>query len=189
MRPIPQKHRKLINSDPYFKKSCLSNIPKQSGNPIVIHHAWTYAGKQINEMWNYCPLLDSEHSPYSTKPSAHNSKYINDKVKLIAIRKVDLEYLKANFPKKNWELEINKIKFNLDSNSALYEQNKKNMKKTVKIMSTIGTFIGLLSIIGSFGDPEWFYSLVGGLLFLSWGICSLIFIDSLDNKKTKKSKK
>ena len=113
MQPIPQKHRKLIDSDPYFKRSCLSNIPAQSGNRIVIHHAWIYAGKQICEMWNYCPLLESEHDAQSSSPSAHNSKEINDRVKLIAVSRVDLAELKIKYPKKDWELEINKIKFNL----------------------------------------------------------------------------
>ena len=113
MRPIPQKHRKLIDSDPYFKRSCLSNIPEQPGNRIVIHHAWEYAGRQISEMWNYCPLLNSEHARDSATPSVHNSKEINDRVKLIAVSLVDLAELKVKYPKKNWELEINKIIFNL----------------------------------------------------------------------------
>lgn len=113
MRPIPLKHRKIIDSDPYFKISCLSSKRPFFGDRIVIHHAWAYAGKQINEMWNYCPLLESEHSPYSTRPSAHNSKEINDKVKLISLSRTNLSYLKQAFPKKDWDSEIKKINFNL----------------------------------------------------------------------------
>lgn len=102
MKPIPQKHRKIINTDPFFKQSCLTGKKATLGDRIVIHHSFCYAHGQINEMWNYCPLLDSEHSPYSQKPSVHNSKDIENRVQLIAIERAGLEYLKANFPKKNW---------------------------------------------------------------------------------------
>jgi hypothetical protein len=115
MRPIPQNHRKIINTDPYFKVSCLSGKRADFANRIVIHHAWQYAGQQINELWNYCPLLESEHSPYSGSPSAHNSKQVNDKVKLIALQRTTIEYLQTKFPKKDWLGEIKKIKFNLKS--------------------------------------------------------------------------
>lgn len=114
MRPIPQSHRKIIDTDPYFKVSCLSGKKADFSNRIVIHHAWEYAGRQINELWNYCPLLDSEHSPYSGNASAHNSKEINDIIKLIAIRRAGLKYLKEKFPKKDWDAEIRKINYNLE---------------------------------------------------------------------------
>lgn len=114
MRPIPQSHRKIINTDPYFKKSCLSGKRADFANRIVIHHAWEYAGRQINELWNYCPLLESEHAYNSGSPSVHNSKEMDDIVKLIAIRRAGLDYLKTNFPKKDWEGEIKKINYNLE---------------------------------------------------------------------------
>ena len=114
-RPISLTHRKIINSDPYFKVSCLSGKRADSVNRIVIHHAWEYAGRQINELWNYCPLLESEHSPYSGSPSAHNDKKVNDRVKLIALARADLDDLKKRFPKKDWDGEVKKIKYNLKS--------------------------------------------------------------------------
>ena len=113
MRPIPLAHRKLIASDPYFQISCLSGKRPAYGDRIVIHHALEYAGRQINEMWNYCPLLESEHSPYSATPSAHNDKKVNDQVKMIAIERGGLESLKSLFPKKDWDMEIKRINFNL----------------------------------------------------------------------------
>jgi len=112
MRPIPPEHRLLIASDFYFKRSCLSKMPPTSNDRIVIHHAWIYAGKQINEPWNYCPLLESEHSAQSKYPSAHNSKVVNDKIKLIAIGRADLDDLKKRYPKKDWDGEIRRIKIN-----------------------------------------------------------------------------
>jgi hypothetical protein len=115
MRPIPLNHRKIISTDPYFKFSCLSGKPADFANRIVIHHAWEYAGRQINELWNYCPLLESEHAYNSGSPSAHNDKSINDRVKLIAIGRTTIEYLQTNFPKKDWLGEIKKIKYNLSN--------------------------------------------------------------------------
>jgi len=113
MQPIPLSHRREINDDPYFRTSCLSGNGPRSGDPIVIHHAWEYAGRQISEMWCYCPLLESEHSPYSNTPSAHNDKKVNDRVKLIALQRTNLDDLKKRFPKKDWDGEIRRIKFNL----------------------------------------------------------------------------
>jgi len=120
MKPIPMAHRKIINSDQYFKKSCLTGKKATLGDRIVIHHAWLYGSSQISEMWNYCPLLDSEHSPYSKQSSVHNSKDMENKVKLIAIERAGLDYLKKNFPKKNWE-QIHKYlseKYGLQHNTA-----------------------------------------------------------------------
>lgn len=121
MNPIPLKHRKIIETDPYFKFSCLSGKKGTYNDRIVIHHAFEYAGKQISEMWNYCPLLESEHSPYSASPSVHNSKKVNDTVKMIALRRGGLESVKKLFPKKDWESEIRRINFNL---SYEYKNNK-----------------------------------------------------------------
>ncbi len=102
MQPIPQKHRKIIGTDPYYKQSCLTGKKARVGDRIVIHHAWEYAGKQISELWNYCPLLDSEHSPYSKIPSVHNNHEMKEKVQLIAMEKAGLKNLVINYPKKNW---------------------------------------------------------------------------------------
>jgi hypothetical protein len=113
MRPIPLSHRKIIDSDPYFKVSCLSGKHPDFANRIVIHHSFQYAGRQISELWNYCPLLESEHSPYSGSPSAHNDKKVSDRVKLIALARADLDDLKKRFPKKDWDQEIKAINYNL----------------------------------------------------------------------------
>lgn len=103
MKPIPQTHRRIINTDEYYKKSCLTGKRARMGDRIVIHHAFTYANGQISELWNYCPLLDSEHSPYSKQKSVHNNKEIEERVKLIAIERAGLDYLKKTYPRKNWE--------------------------------------------------------------------------------------
>lgn len=59
MRAIPQKHRTIINTDPYFR-ICARKDNDCSGR-MTIEHALTYARRQISEMWNYIPLCWYHH--------------------------------------------------------------------------------------------------------------------------------
>lgn len=95
MRPIPLEHRKIIDSDPYYKKSCLSGLKGH----IEIHHAWIYAGKQISELWNYMPLLKDEHE------EVHKNLELRNKVKFLSLLRVSMEEIKKKYPRRNWEQE------------------------------------------------------------------------------------
>jgi len=68
MRKIPAKHRKLIDKDPFFKQCC-----KCGRRDVQIHHVFTYAGKQISEMFNYVPACVSCHK--KATPHASGRKY------------------------------------------------------------------------------------------------------------------
>lgn len=61
---------------------------------------------------------------------------------------------------------------NLDPNNIKY------MKKTIKIFAIIGIVIGSLAIIGCVDEFDG-AAFIGGLMFLSWGILDLNFINSL----------
>ncbi len=102
MNPIPQKHRKIINSDPYYKVSCISGKRGDFYDPIEIHHAWIYGGKQISELWNYMPLKQSEHEEING-----GNQEIKNKVKLLSIQRAGLKELKEKYPKRNWIQEYN----------------------------------------------------------------------------------
>ena len=52
------------------------------------------------------------------------------------------------------------------------------MKKAVKIFAIIGIVLGAFVILDSL-DPVDGYGLVGGGLFLAWGIVDLSFLSSL----------
>lgn len=106
MRPIPLEHRKIIDSDPYYKKSCLSGLKGH----IEIHHAWIYAGKQISELWNYMPLLKDEHE------EVHKNLALRNKVKFLSLQRVSMEELYKKYQKRNWEQEY----------EYLQKQNKRN---------------------------------------------------------------
>jgi hypothetical protein len=56
MRPIPHKLRRELGLDP-FMKICVHC----SNEPVEWNHVWTYAGKQINEIWSIIPLCQHCH--------------------------------------------------------------------------------------------------------------------------------
>lgn len=101
MRPIPLEHIKIINSEPYYKKSCLSGLNGTWNDRIVIHHPWLYAGKQINEIWAYMPLLDSEHEELS------KNLVMRNKVKLLSLQRADLKEIQKKYPRHDWKTVYN----------------------------------------------------------------------------------
>jgi len=94
---IPQKLRKQIDKDPYYKKCALTGF---TAFKIELHHAIIVGGSQIQEKWNIVPLWWRKHSPYGDEDSVHNCKKTKDLVELIALKratKKDLQkYRKAN---------------------------------------------------------------------------------------------
>lgn len=128
MRPIPIKHRKIINSDPYFKKSCLSQEYGTYENRIVIHHTWIYGGKQINELWAYMPLTNDEHENLDLET--------REKIKWLSLQRVDIKDLLGKYPKYPWEREYNYL-----SKKFMSEKKKPKVKfqtapKKVKFTKT-----------------------------------------------------
>ncbi len=96
MQPIPQKHRKLIDQDTYYK-SCVICGSRE----VEIHHVFIYSGRQISDMWNYQPVCRKHHA----EGTPHNNKYkktTRDKLELLCLERVDTMYLMANYPKRPW---------------------------------------------------------------------------------------
>lgn len=93
MRPIPLAHRKLIDTDPYFRVCARRN--GQCSGRITIEHAWEYGGRQINEMWAYLPLCEYHHL------GAGLNKEINH---FLSIQRATAEELRK-YPRKNWDQE------------------------------------------------------------------------------------
>jgi len=60
VRPIPPKHRKLIDEDPFFK-TCIRSSEGTCSGRITIEHCWVYRSRQINEIWAYVPLCWQHH--------------------------------------------------------------------------------------------------------------------------------
>ena len=96
MKPIPLKHRKQIDADPYFKKCALCG---RIG--VQVHHVFQGAHGQIAEMWNYQPLCVEHHE----QATPHNFKYmheVRERAELKCLQRANPVWLQANHPRRNW---------------------------------------------------------------------------------------
>lgn len=104
MRPIPEKLREQIASDP-FMQLCVyerSDAPNHKcRGRITWEHAIIFAGCQVNEAWAIIPCCE-----------AHNSgeAMVKDYNRYIALLRADMKYLKAKYPKRDWEQELKHLK-------------------------------------------------------------------------------
>jgi len=90
MRPIPLKHRRQIDSDPYYETCARAN--GDCRGRITIEHAFIYAGRQINEMWAYVPLCWRHHLGDLL------DKKINERLAVSRATPEDLE----KYPRRDW---------------------------------------------------------------------------------------
>lgn len=58
MRKIPTELREQLADDPFYKQCALTG---RRDEKIDWHHAFIYAGRQVNERWAIIPLLRSVH--------------------------------------------------------------------------------------------------------------------------------
>lgn len=93
MRPIPKTMRDKID----FKESILG------GKFEELHHAFIYAGKQINELWAFAPLSKEQHK------AVDNDLDVKNKVKFLLLDKAKKNGLfpeiKIKYPRNDWEQE------------------------------------------------------------------------------------
>lgn len=110
MRKIPLAHKKNINTDVRFI-SCARRGFDCSGR-ITIEHAFTYAGRQVNELWAYVPLCWHHHL----------GKGLDKKLnRLLALRHATPEDLRK-YPKLDWE----QLRFSLERYAeSLHRKNTK----------------------------------------------------------------
>jgi hypothetical protein len=59
MRPIPEKLKKEMSEDAFMKRCARESI--DCNGRITWEHAFTYAGRQINEKWAIIPLCVYHH--------------------------------------------------------------------------------------------------------------------------------
>jgi hypothetical protein len=125
MQPIPPAHKKIIDSDPYFR-TCARNALFHDHicqGRITIEHAIIYAGRQIVEVWNYVPLCCWAHDVDEWQDKGNIDKRLNE---FLAIRRASPEDL-AKYPKKDW--------------SRLYGHLKRKYEPLIKTdLSTVAPF-------------------------------------------------
>ena len=57
---IPAKLKKELANDKFYDRCCLTGIHKNL-EKIDWHHAFIYAGKQVNEKWCILPVVQAIH--------------------------------------------------------------------------------------------------------------------------------
>jgi len=61
MRKISQKNKNIINTNVYYKKCHRAEEGTCEGR-ITIDHALIFAGRQIDELWNFVPTCAYHHA-------------------------------------------------------------------------------------------------------------------------------
>lgn len=89
MRPIPPKLKEQIANDPFMAKCIYVGCE----NPPEWEHAFTYAGKQINEWWAIIPVCKYHH-----RGKGLNKEYNQYR----AIIRANIDDLCKRMPNKDW---------------------------------------------------------------------------------------
>lgn len=97
MRRIPDKLKRELKDDPYYK-TCARFKEKTCKGRITFEHAFIYAGRQINEKWAIIPLCEYHHAVGLYQDNGDLNKELNQ---MLALRRATDEDL-LKYPKKDW---------------------------------------------------------------------------------------
>ena len=62
---IPTDMREQLADDPFMQR-CIMSVGMFCSGRVQWHHAFTYAGRRINEIWALIPLCEWHHSREGT---------------------------------------------------------------------------------------------------------------------------
>jgi hypothetical protein len=104
MRAIPPAHRKIIDSDPYFKQCAREAIfhDHDCQGRITIEHALIFRGRQVVELFAYVPLCAFAHGVDEYQDSKIFDKRKNEYLALIRATTEDM----AKYPTAGWEQKL-----------------------------------------------------------------------------------
>lgn len=100
MRPISPKNKEIINSDPYYKK-CIRENEGTCRGKITIDHAYIYAGRQIDELFNFIPLCTFHHAVNEYQDSGDYDKHKSQREAMLRMTNEDF----IKYSKKDWNKE------------------------------------------------------------------------------------
>ena len=100
MTKISDKLREEMANDPYYEK-CARQYEHTCRGRITWEHAWTYAGKQIQEKWAIIPLCEYHHDVCQYQDRGALDKQENQRLSLLRATPEDLK----KYPKKDWVFE------------------------------------------------------------------------------------
>ena len=88
MRKISKKNKQIINENPYYRRCARENY--DCDGRITIEHALIFAGKQIDEIWNFVPLCEYHHAVNRHQDGGDLKKEINVWIALNQAEESDL---------------------------------------------------------------------------------------------------
>lgn len=95
MRPIPQKVKELLESDPFMKCCCLCGIDNKK-TKIEWHHNLIYAGRQSDIPETILPLCKTHHDQA-------NNEEVRERLDLIMLKRMSVEQISSISKAINWE--------------------------------------------------------------------------------------
>lgn len=104
MRPISPKNKEKISTDKYYKK-CHRHEEGTCKGRITIDHAWIYAGRQIDELWNFVPTCAYHHAVDEYQDCGDFDKHKQERTALLNASEEDLK----KYYKKDWNYERRKL--------------------------------------------------------------------------------
>lgn len=99
MRPIPLPLRRQLDTEPRMHRCVIAPLQRIYGRcsgRIQWHHAWIYAGTQINEEWAIVGACEGHHEEVKKDRAI---KQAFETASLLIATDEDL----AKYPKKDWE--------------------------------------------------------------------------------------
>lgn len=95
---IPQKQKKIINNDEWFSKCIFCG-----NSHVQQHHALRYGKKNIPFITVPCCKM---HHDIIHK---QRLKEFVEKARWVAISRIGVDYLQANYPKFDWSFELDRL--------------------------------------------------------------------------------
>jgi hypothetical protein len=106
---------KLVNQDDFYSVCC---YPECKNTDVQLHEPLYYAGKKLEKI--RVPACYYHHMIKTHGRGVHGKEkdqYVVNYFRWVAINRIGLDYLKANYPKHDWEMD----KFYLDNIYGVWE--------------------------------------------------------------------
>lgn len=112
MRAITSDIRRVIDTDPYYKR-CARWRDGGCSYHITMEHALIYAGRQVNEVWAIIPLCTYHHAVNEYQDGGDLQKRKNVWIALNRASDQDLDkYSRANYKTEREKLNLIYGKYN-----------------------------------------------------------------------------
>lgn len=101
MRPISANNKKVIDTDPYYKKCCRADEGDCAGR-ITIEHALIYAGRQIDDLFALLPVCAYHHAVDQYQDGGKLDKKKHEYIAISRMTESDMQ----KYSKRNWKKDL-----------------------------------------------------------------------------------